>query len=133
MTLVKKKKTAEEIRESSKELYFPNKKDKIEPKAGMLSESYKFRRILKSNFAQYSDIFLFYKYFSQQYHFSEHSNLHAGSNSKDENYHYLVWTTFRLMNIIALQLELLSKDIESSKPINDLQLKMDNCLRPGEA
>ncbi|MCE7058152.1 hypothetical protein LZF95_25945 [Algoriphagus sp. AGSA1] len=126
----KKIKTAEEIRESSKDLYFPDKKDKIEPKTSMLSESYKFRRILKSDFAQYSDIFLFYKYFSQQYHFSAHSNLHAGSNSKDENYHYLVWTTVRLMDIIALQFELLSQDGESSRPIKVLQLQIDNCLKP---
>lgn len=125
----KKIKTAEEIRESSLEHFFTEKKDKIEPKVGMLSESYKFRRILKSNYAQYSDIFLFYKYFSQQYHFSAHSNLHAGSNSKDENYHYLVWTTVRLMDIIALQLELLSKESESSRPIKALQLQMDSCLK----
>jgi len=125
----KKIKTAEEIRENSKKDYFPDKKDKIEPKTSMLSESYKFRRILKSNFAQYSDIFLFYKYFSQQYHFSAHSNLHAGSNSKDENYHYLVWTTARLMDIIGLQLELLSQNSESSKPIKVLQLQMDSCLK----
>lgn len=128
----KKIKTAEEIRESSLEHFFPEKKDKIEPKVGMLSESYKLRRILKSNFAQYSDIFLFYKYFSQQYHFSAHSNLHAGSNSKDDNYHYLVWTTVRLMDIIALQLELLSKESESSRPIKVLQVQMENCIKTFE-
>lgn len=128
----KKMKTAEEIRESSNKTYFPDKKDKMEPKTSMLSESYKYRRILKSDFAQYSDIFLFYKYFSQQYHFSEHSNLHAGSNSKDENYHYLVWTTVRLMDIIGLQFELLSQDSESSRTIKVLLLQMDNCINTFE-
>jgi hypothetical protein len=128
----KKIKTAEEIRESSMGIYFPDKKDKMEPKTSMLTESYKFRKILKSDFAQYADIFLFYKYFSQQYHFSEHSNLHAGSNSKNENYHYLVWTTVRLIDIIALQFELLSQDDKSSESIRVIQLQMDNCLKPDE-
>lgn len=125
----KKIKTAIEIRLSSSDLFFTDLKEKEEPKVNMLSESYKFRRLLKSPFAQYSDVFLFYKYFSQQYHFSEHSNLHAGPKSKDENYHYLVWTTVRLMDIIGLQFELLSQEGESSKPIKVLQLQMDSCLK----
>ena len=125
----KKIKTAAEMRLNSSDLFFSDVKEKEEPKVNMLSESYKFRRLLTLPYAQYSDVFLFYKYFSQQYHFSEHSNLHAGPDSKNENYHYLVWTTVRLIDIIALQFVLLSQDDESSRPIKVLQLQMDNCLK----
>jgi len=94
----------------------------------MLSEKYKFNKILKSPFNQYADIFFYYKYFSQQYHFSDHSNLHAGENSKDENYHALVWTIFRIMDVISMQLNLLSKEEKFSELIKALQMQIESCL-----
>ncbi len=121
-------KTAEELRSTSKDVLFESLDVRKRPKETMLNEKYKFLRILKSEFKEYADIFFYYKYFTQQYHFSDHSNSHAGQNSSDENYHNLVWCTFRIMDFVKLMLKQIDEDRRFDESVSKIQLQMESCL-----
>ncbi|MBW3470036.1 hypothetical protein [Arthrospiribacter ruber] len=123
-------KTAEELRVNSKDSLFESKDDRVNPKIAMLSEKRKFRRILKSDYKEYADIFIYYKYFTQQYHFSGHSNLHAGQDSSDENYHNLVWCTYRMTDFVKLQIQEIVGDRRYEEKIHQIQTQLTDCLKP---
>ncbi|MCH6233234.1 hypothetical protein [Cognataquiflexum rubidum] len=127
--ITQKLKTAEELRATSKNNLFENNDVRKSPKESMLSEKYKFRRILRSSFKEYADIFIYYKYFTQQHHFSDHSNLHAGQNSSDENYHNLVWCTFRILDFVKFQIQIIVGDDRYEESILKIKLQMENCIR----
>ncbi|MFC0263002.1 hypothetical protein [Fontibacter flavus] len=123
-------KTAEELRVNSKDSLFESKDDRANPKIAMLSEKRKFRRILKSDYKEYADIFIYYKYFTQQYHFSGHSNLHAGQDSSGENYHNLVWCTYRMTDFVKLQIQEIVGDRRYEEKIHQIQTQLTDCLKP---
>lgn len=123
-------KTAEELRLTSNDSFFESKAERENPKKTMLNEKTKFHRILKSEYKEYADIFIYYKFFTQQHHFSHHSNLHAGESSSDENYHNLVWCTYRVTDFVKFQIQEIVGDTNYNDAIYKIQTQLPGCLKP---
>lgn len=99
----KKLKTAREMMRTSDHSLFSDKTDIDEPKRGVLSERHKYKRILKSDLKQYVDVYMYYKYVSQQFHFSHHSNDLVSIELKDSNFLHLIWICNRVFHLVQTQ------------------------------
>lgn len=86
-----KLKSSREIRYTSDHQFFTSMDEIARPGNGMISEKYKYERLLKTTYKKYADVYLLYKYFTQQYHFSNISNRLLEKDVADNNFYYLVW------------------------------------------
>jgi hypothetical protein len=100
-------KRSKELRETSNDNLFSSKENRGRPGNGMLSEKYKYERILKTNYKKYSDAYLLYKYFSQQYHFSNISNRLLEKDGADNNFFYLIWAISHMFILTDMQIQFL--------------------------
>jgi len=123
----KRLKNSTELRSTSNPNLFFSKEEFMFPGNKILSEKYKYKRILKSPLKQFVDVYMYYKYFSQQYHFSHQSNDLA--DEKDDNFLHIIWSINRIFNMVQSQFMFLDgKDSKFLNPLSLVEKKLENCL-----
>jgi|GEM_PF-2065167 len=124
-----KPKLSKELRANSNRDMFLSNEEFGNPGKGMLSESYKYRRLIDNGFGKYADVYLLYKYFSQQYHFSNISNNLLNPNNADHNFFYLIWAINHVFLVTDMQIQLLDgKDSAFLEPLRKLEIELGNSL-----
>lgn len=123
-------KQSKHLREGSHEQLFTSKDERGKPGNGMLSEKYKYERILKTGYKKYSDSYLLYKYFSQQYHFSNISNRLLESEGANNNFFYLIWSISHMFIVTDMHIQFLDgKNSETLALIRKQHKELDKALK----